>query len=317
MQKLQSAARVRRESWGKNMKFNLRMMWAAAGMSATALFSFENANAEGAAILEGRAPQATALQEFEQLICPFEGEGGMLTAIVNAALSHGGAGEDISVRIAETTDRAELISMRGVTFPWYKPRCDRPSHLTEHTRWLCEQAEWSEPIFEMFVGYFTRADYERPLTSSWHLMGATICASGSEFPNLLRERGVSESNARIIIKPLPDACLESVVAGEADVAILPDSVADEALRENGMMDAIIRQPALDEVVTLHAIAQKGDAAGAATLAMLNRGMDEIRRSGEWFEIVARHLANHPHDGGYRHESHRHDEGAEEFTARLD
>lgn len=273
-------------------------------------------------ILAGRAPRATALTEFEQLVCPLDQGGGMLTAIVNAALAHGGAGEDFSVDVAERADDERLGGIAsadagGVTFPWYKPNCDRPSYLTEHTKRLCDEASWSEPIFEMFVGYFTRADYERPLMTTWHLMGATLCVSGQEFPNLLRERGVSENNARIIKRDRPGSCLSAVMRGDADVAVLPDSVADEAMRDMGLIDKIIRQPALDDIVTLHAVAVRDDADANATLAIIDRGLNEIRESGEWFEIVASYLSGHTHDAPHSHEAHSHNEEAHSRTALAD
>lgn len=303
------------------MKSTYRMMWAAAGMAAIA-FSGEVEAAEDTSILGGRAPQATALAEFEQLICPLDTGGGMLTAIVNAALAHGGADEGFSIKVDTAKNARETIAKageatRGITFPWYKPKCDRPSYLTEHTRRLCSDAAWSEPIFEMFIGYFTRADYERPLTASWHLMGATICVSGNEFPNLLKERGVSENNAKIVVADKPGACFDAVILGAADIAVLPDSVADQALREKGMVDAILRHPGMDEMVTLHAVAQKGDEEGAATLAILDKGMNEIRESGEWFEIVANYLAGHDHSGGHEHVAHNHASAEQTLTASVD
>ena len=46
------------------------------------------------------------------------------------------------------------------------------------------------------------------------------------------------------------------------------------------------------IQTLHVLSPKTNPYGRTYLTLINRGLRTIRESGEWFEVVSRHLAAH-------------------------
>lgn len=47
--------------------------------------------------------------------------------------------------------------------------------------------------------------------------------------------------------------------------------------------------ALAQVLTIHGVISRNNPQGEAVLAEFNFGLDTIKETGEWFEIICRHL----------------------------
>ena len=69
-----------------------------------------------------------------------------------------------------------------------------------------------------------------------------------------------------------------------------DVGADKALDEP--QAAVSPNPALATFITYHFITSKSNPRGRVYIAMLNRGITEMRESGEWYDIVATGLAEY-------------------------
>lgn len=272
---------------------------AATKLTVTAVGSTAAAPSEDEGILTGRAPRQSAANDFHDFVCAFNSSGGMLTAIVNAAL---GAEMDdgefsVSIDSGKQAQGATRIAS-DLSFPWYKPNCARPSYLTAHTRALCKDFVWSEPIYEMLVGYFSAVDYDRPLDRHEDVFGTTLCLAGREFPEMLHEVGLSNLNTRLMFEKSPAACLGAVADGRADLTLLPINMAAVEMDHFGLRDRIIGHHHLDRVMTLHAVASQDSLNASDNIALFNRGLESLRGSGEWFEIVEKFADGHDHDRAY-------------------
>ena len=53
------------------------------------------------------------------------------------------------------------------------------------------------------------------------------------------------------------------------------------------------------MMSLHAVAPRGDRAALADLRTLDDGLAALRADGGWFEIIAEHLIRTPPVGAYR------------------
>ena len=267
-----------------------------------------------------------AIFEFEDLTCPFNEDGGMITKIVNEAMAtvippddfqisfitasdhdHHGHGHKPSARkgikaFKEQRDHllADLLSDQGgrLTFPWYRPNCAAPSFLTDHTRDLCDNYQWSAPLYDILIGTFLRADFGAQPHNHTALYGRTICQSGEELPRMLRERGVSDLNARLISESSPKACFEMLLSGEADAAIMPLLTANRLQRKHEEFAEIQSAFKLDVQMTLHAISAAGDARAASHIKALNLGVKNLKASGAWDEIVEEFFNGHDHGKSY-------------------
>ena len=96
----------------------------------------------------------------------------------------------------------------------------------------------------------------------------------------------------MLIAPTQVGCWEALLNGEVDVVTFDALPAESDILGLGLQNQVVALPGLSTVATLHVFTPKTNPNGRAYLAVLNAGLDEMRASGEWLEIVARHLSAH-------------------------
>ena len=107
---------------------------------------------------------------------------------------------------------------------------------------------------------------------------------------MLEEHGLLPPQVTLISPPGPADCVEALLTGQAQVAVLAVDTANGAVRERGATGRVVRHENLDSIATLHVVTSKGNPRGAEYLQLLNEGLDQLKDSGAWFAIVRRHLA---------------------------
>lgn len=221
--------------------------------------------------------------------------GGMLVEVLNTALRR--VMEPEEYRIDFINDwNAHLQPLLAdlaydFAFSWFRPNCDVVDRLAEGSQFRCRNLEWSDPLFEQVVGYYTRAGEPSPATHR-ELFGRTLCRPRGYSNFMLEEHELVEPNIRFVDPPSPKDCFRMLVAGEADVVVIATTVADDALAGLGAASSVAEQPQLAAVATLHAVTSVNNPRKAAQLALINDGLRQIREDGTWFEIVQRHLIAH-------------------------
>jgi ABC-type amino acid transport substrate-binding protein len=83
-----------------------------------------------------------------------------------------------------------------------------------------------------------------------------------------------------------------VMKGEADIYTIEAETATANFEELAATDKVTVNPSLATFVTYHFITSKTNPRGRVYIAMLNRGITEMRESGEWYDIVATSLAEY-------------------------
>lgn len=223
----------------------------------------------------------------------FDAENGMMTEIVETALSAAGLTVLPDLNFVPGETRIELAAAAfddGVIFPMYMPRCDDEHLLTRRTAALCKNFKWSAPLFHVITAMYVAADASWTPQSDDDLAGRTICLLGGKLGHLAHWRGLTEGDADLVTGRSPADCLEQVADGASDIALLPMIGADAALRRTGLAKEIRHAPALDGVLCIHAIARRSDAIAIADIFALNEGLAKIRANGDWFEIVKEHFS---------------------------
>lgn len=255
-------------------------------------------------ILGGAGVSLAASSEIEAFVCAFNEEGGMISELVSEAYASAGFEDEPTldfIRDPLTLDLVDIARTGRVVFPMYKPRCDDHWLLSDHTKKLCQDFMWSDPLFRVVMSGYVAADRDWQPGGNSQLIGSTVCQPKGEGSFYLRERGLTDLNAKLIVAASPKACLKMVAAGESDIAILPMMSADRALDGSDLAGAIVHAEGLDMVLSVHAIAGNITAAGVDGINMLNRGLKRIRENGVWFEVVKEHSNGHSH--GTQHAAH--------------
>jgi hypothetical protein len=79
-----------------------------------------------------------------------------------------------------------------------------------------------------------------------------------------------------------------LLEGKVDVVKLIKSGTDADLRQFSGIGQIVEIEGLAATLSLHAVVALSSPVGQANLAVINRGLDNLMASGEWFEVVVRH-----------------------------
>jgi len=220
-------------------------------------------------------------------------EGGMIAELVRLAVAS--AAPERTVDISFVNDWPSHLGLldQGVYdlgFPWYRPDCARADRLTASMRARCAQLDFSQPLFEVAIGYYARAG--EPLADAAQyrqLFDRRICRPAGYFTFDLDQEDLRELNVSRVIAPTAGDCFAWLMWGEIDVVTLNEAIARSEITRLGLVGRVAENPALRSSQTLHVVAKKGDGQGRAYLDLVNAGVGELKASVRWFEVVSRHL----------------------------
>lgn len=219
-------------------------------------------------------------------------QGGMLTEITNVALSNSAGGTPYKIDFINDwgAHLTPLITDHAYDFSlsWFRPNCDKIDLLGEDSQFRCNNFDWTDPMFEQIFGYYTRAT-EPEVTAYDQLLGKTVCRVAGFATFQLEEDNLQPPNVTWVRPDTPEECFTQLVSGDVDVVALAVDSADGAMVATGTKDDVLLNESLSKILTLHAVISKNNPQGEAMLAEFNSGLAAIKDSGEWFEIVRRHL----------------------------
>ena len=230
---------------------------------------------------------------------PFVGEnfkgGGMLTRLATTALNRGGNAREFNVSFVDDWG-AHLTTLLplgafDISIAWYIPNCAKIDLLSDAMKLRCNELDASLPIYETVVGFFTMPGNQYEGVRNYtDYAGARVCRAEGWFTFDLEEQGLIEPVIEMIQPKSTADCFEMMQKGEVDLIPLEiESVAAEA-KALGIENEIVQNPYLTNLLELKFVAHKTNPRGRVYLAMLNRGLTEMRDSGEWYAIISDALA---------------------------
>lgn len=231
--------------------------------------------------------------DFAPFVHPALPEGGMITELVRLAMSN--AAQERTIKIALVEDWSAHLDLLeagtfDIGFPWYRPDCSKADKLGASMRRRCAEFDFSDPLFEVAIGYYVRAgDPLADVEGYDQLSGRRICRPANYFTFDLEQEGLVAPNATLIIPPAVSDCFIWLERGEVDVVTLSMPLAEDEITRSGLDGRIAEILALASVQTLHAVAPKTHPDGRANLDLVNAGLTELQASGRRFEVVSRHF----------------------------
>jgi len=220
-------------------------------------------------------------------------EGGMIAELVRLAMSS--AARERTIKIALVEDWSAHLDLLeegafDLGFPWYRPDCSRAEKLGASMRRRCADFDFSDPLFEVAIGYYVRADDPLAEATGYdRLSGRRLCRPANYFTFDLEQEGLVAPNATLVIAPEVSDCFLWLERGKVDVVTLSKPLAKDGITRLGLDGKVAEIPALASVQTLHAVAPKTHPDGRAYLDLVNAGLADLQASGRWFEVVSRHL----------------------------
>jgi len=260
--------------------------------------------AEQDAIQENRVTTSSQFEPPIKIVsangwAPFVGEdltgGGMLVRLASTALNRGGNDRDYNVNfIDDWGSHLETLLPLGafdISVAWYMPNCAKIDLLSESMAKRCTELDGSLPIYETVVGFFTMPDNDyRDVRNYADYAGARICRPEGWFTFDLEEQGLIEPVVEMVVPKSINDCFELMQNGEVDLIPLEIESVAGAASELDMENQIVQNPYLTNLLELRFVTHKTNPRGRVYLAMLNRGLTEMRETGEWYAIISNGLA---------------------------
>ena len=217
---------------------------------------------------------------------------GMLTELVNAAFEDSPDAVPYSVtwendwtqHLFPMLDSAEY----DMGFPWFKPDCS-----AEPENALCANFHFSEPVIDLVMLLFARAEDPMPFADDADVEGKTLCRpAGHPTYDLDRagRRWISDGKITLRQPATPTACFEMLMAGEVDAVTVNEFLGVQQMFKLGLTEAVVPLTRPLSVEGLHVVISKKHWRGTAHLYRFNAGLAQLKQTDRYTRIVARHLA---------------------------
>lgn len=219
--------------------------------------------------------------------------GGIFPRIASTALNRAGNQREYSVSfVNDWTAHLQTLLPLGafdVSLAWNIPDCSNTTYeWSEETTYRCTQFNATVSVYDTVVGFVSLPDSEYASARTYDdLKGATICRMKGWFTSDLEEQGLGEPAITLLRPITARECLDAVLTGTADMASFElESIAAEMSGMGLTGQDLVENPNVTTMSTLRFITHKSNPYGRQYMAMFNRGLNEMRESGEWYAIIS-------------------------------
>ncbi len=217
---------------------------------------------------------------------------GMLTELVNAALEASPAPVPYKIEWDDAWS-GHLDQLDAKTydmgFPWFRPDCDGAGGDDPR----CVNFHFSDPLVDLVILLFARADSEFAFETDADIEGRTLCRPEGYFTHDL-DRPDRQWLSRGVITlrqpPTPDDCFALLMAGEVDAVTVNEFLGVQKLFELGLTDRVLPMPRPLSVQGLHVIISKTHWRGTTHLYRFNAGLAKLKQTDRYNAIISRHLS---------------------------
>lgn len=221
--------------------------------------------------------------------------GGIFVRMAATAMQRGGNNRDYAISyVDDWMSHIETLLPSGafdVSIAWEAPDCSKLDMLGEFSARMCTDFDFSLPIYEAAYTFNTLPDSKFANARSFsEYAGAKLCRPEAWPMGDLEVQGLAPPVIEIVQPKSPMECAELLVKGEVDIYSIETETSVSNFEELGVSDKVVTNPALTTFISYHFLTSKSNPRGRVYIAMLNRGITEMRESGEWYDIVATGLA---------------------------
>lgn len=221
--------------------------------------------------------------------------GGIYVRMATTAMNCGGNDHDYKIAFVDDWgSHIETLLPSGasdVSIAWSKPDCSKIDMLGEFAVKMCTEFEFSDPIYEVAYSYHTLVDSKYANARAFSdYAGARICRPEGWPTSDLEVEGLAAPTVEFIQPKTPMECAKMLLEGKVDLYSIEVETSTANFEELGATDKVLLNPALATFNTHHFVTSRSNKRGLEYIAMLNKGLAEMRELGEWYDIVATGLA---------------------------
>lgn len=220
-------------------------------------------------------------------------QGGLLTEIVELALVN--TKDDTAYEIDFISDvdaHLDPLLSKGafdVSIGQLQPACDAGGNLGPESEFLCSSFKFSDPMYEEVFGYYS-SERDAEYREHQELAGKTICRAADHTLVPLEAVNLTEPAITIVRAPDAATCIDYMLAGDADIALVAIEVADARIKALGVQGDVQLHDDLSYIDFFHAVVSKDNPRSDVILATINDGLKNMKESGLWFQTVRRHMS---------------------------
>ncbi|MDA7965152.1 peptidoglycan-binding protein LysM [Ruegeria sp.] len=227
-------------------------------------------------------------------------DGGMLPRLAATALNRAGNQRDYSISWVDDwgSHLSTLLPLGAfdVSLGWSHPDCsDRSYEWSDDTTLRCTQFDSTVSSYDVVFGFFSLPENDYANASSYEDMsGSTICRMDGWLNYDFEEAGLVDGENFTRLSPrTSQECIDAVLTGVADLASFEVQAVSQTMADMGLSsNDIVENPFVNYVVSYRFFAHRSNPFGRQYLSMLNKGLNEMRESGEWYAIVSDSLREH-------------------------
>jgi polar amino acid transport system substrate-binding protein len=221
--------------------------------------------------------------------------GGVLTRLGLTAFTRGG--NDRETRLDWVDDWGSHLEVLlptqafDLSIGWDGIDCAKMDMLSPDMVRRCTELVLSDPVYEVVYGIYSLPDNAFAGARSFSdLTGARICRPDGWATADLEVEGLSPPAVAYVQPGDADGCVEALLKGEADVMSIEVESAVDSMERAEATDKLVQNTALIHIASLHFATHETNDRGREYIKMLNRGLAEMRDTGEWYDIVASTLS---------------------------
>jgi len=223
--------------------------------------------------------------------------GGMMARLATTALQRGGNDRDFTISFVDDwNSHLDVLLPLGafdVSLAWVLPDCSL-AHDPESTSGKhCNRFLHTVPVYETVLSYFVRPDSPYVNARTYEdFRGSTFCRPESYETIDLEVNNMMPPHLTLMVPPKPIDCIEAVMLGTADIAGMTPDLFEQNRKDLDITGEVVENPNMNYVTSYGFMISKTSPFGSEYVTMLNRGLNEMRETGEWYAIVSQSLRAH-------------------------
>ncbi|WP_039018366.1 transporter substrate-binding domain-containing protein [Halocynthiibacter namhaensis] len=223
--------------------------------------------------------------------------GGMMARLATTALQRGGNDREFSISFVDDwgshLDVLLPLGAFDVSLAWTLPDCTKQHDPASSSGRRCNEFLRTVPVYETITAYFMRPDSPYANAQTYEdFRGSTFCRPEGYSTIDLEVNGMLPPALELMLADKPVNCIEAVMLGNADIAGMTPDLFETSRKELGITNDVVENPNVNYVTSYGFLISKVNPFGREYVAMLNRGLNEMRQSGEWYAIVSQSLRDH-------------------------
>lgn len=219
---------------------------------------------------------------------------GLITDVVHTAMKSSQANDNYRVHWVNDwsahLDPLMSNAMMDMAFPWYKPDC-----AGSPDNYRCANFHFSDPMFEMLILLFVDKSRPVPFAQDSDIEGRTLCRPAGYFTHDLDRadrRWITDGKITLKQPQTVKGCFDMLVSGEVDAVAMNEFTGRAAIKDLGLKDQVeVVQGRPVSIEGLHVLVHKDHPQADALISTINGGLDAIKLSGAYQQVIDRHMSN--------------------------